>query len=108
MSFALMIAALLAAVAVLGMGAFLLGRLAPGGREAACEPGRPAVPRPRPPVGGYTLVDGADEAAALERARELLALGREAEAVRVLRDAAGLDDRQAHDTVARLRGLGRP
>ncbi|CAM3781470.1 Ribosomal protein L7/L12 C-terminal domain-containing protein [Nocardiopsis rhodophaea] len=114
-----MLVALLAAVGVLGLGVWVMGRFVPGDGEVPPGVPRPAVPEPGAPVGGYTLVraaDGGDAAEAdvpvpartVARVRELLALGREIEAVRVLRDAAGMDERRARETVDRLRDPRRP
>ncbi|CAM3658311.1 hypothetical protein NOGI109294_07790 [Nocardiopsis gilva] len=114
-----MLVALLGAVGVLGLGVWVMGRLGPGEGEVPSGPQRPAVPEPGAPVGGYTLVsaaDGGDAAEADEpvpaqtvaRVRELLALGRGVEAVRVMRDETGMDQRRSREVVDRLRDLGRP
>lgn len=121
MSLLLMVLALLAAVAVLGAGVYLTSRLPRGGLEEGSAERAPRVAGSpgdadadaSTVTGGYTLL--APDAAEVDpdlrvpreviaRVRELLALGRGIEAVRVVRDETGTDLERARDVVARIHG----
>ncbi|WP_017538187.1 hypothetical protein [Nocardiopsis halophila] len=116
MSLLLMVLALLGALAVLGGGGLVLDRLL---REGERRDGPPAVADGAHVAdgaageGGYTVLEGAEgrraeerpavPGATLARVRELLALGRGVEAVRVMRDETGMDQRTARDAVEDVR-----
>lgn len=115
MSLLLMVLALLGALVVLGGGGLVLDRLL---RELDGRRGPPAAgPGASGPVGsgegGYTVLEGAEwdgahapplvPAPTLARVRELLALGRGVEAVRVMRDETGMDQNAARDAVEHVR-----
>ncbi|MDA2810744.1 hypothetical protein O4J56_08870 [Nocardiopsis sp. RSe5-2] len=118
MSLLLMVLALLGALVVLGGGGLVLdrllreveGRRGPP-RAAAVETG--ASGPAGPGEGGYSVLEGAERdgardspsvpAPTLARVRELLALGRGVEAVRVMRDETGMDQSAARDAVEDVR-----
>lgn len=120
-----MVLALLGALAVLGLGAWIAAQL----RHSYGEPdpngyGAPdlhgAAPAPalpdQPAAGGYTLLDGGADPRSghpvadrtLSRVRGLLAEGRGNEAVGAVRDATGCDARRAEEIVADIRRSGQP
>lgn len=113
-----MVLALLGALVVLGGGGLVLDRLlreVEGRRGPPRGDGGPGAPGDRvgPGEGGYTVLEGADReggraspdvpAPTLARVRELLALGRGVEAVRVMRDETGMDQHTARDAVEDVR-----
>ncbi len=117
MSLMFMLFALMGAVIVLGSGSFALRRV------LAHMEARAAVAEPEPPpgadpgatadghVGGYVPAQrDADELPAelLARVRNLVALGRTDEAVRVVRSRLGGDEGRARGVVRRLGEEGRP
>ncbi|MBV2365783.1 hypothetical protein [Streptomonospora nanhaiensis] len=117
MSLLMMLLALLGAVAVLGLGSWVTGRLRRSG-GAVDDGGAPApaveAAGAVPPAGGYTLLEepGAPavplSAEDVERVRALLAQGRGNEAVGAVRDATGADEERAAHIVRRIRATGRP
>ncbi|MDA2806990.1 hypothetical protein [Nocardiopsis suaedae] len=114
MSLLLMVLALLGALAVLGGGGMVLDRLlreveGRRGPPQAAD-GEPAGPGSvGPGEGGYSVLEESTgdgtraspgvPAPTLARVRELLALGRGVEAVRVMRDETGMDQDSARDAV---------
>ncbi|GAA1104950.1 hypothetical protein [Nocardiopsis metallicus] len=113
MSLLFMLFALMGAVIVLGGGSYALRRV------LAHMEARVAVAEPEPPpraehgnhVGGYVPIQrDPDElpAEVLSRARNLVALGRADEAVRLVRTRLGGDENRARLVVRRLGEEGRP
>ncbi|MDA8369009.1 MAG: hypothetical protein M0026_03980 [Nocardiopsaceae bacterium] len=114
MSLLLMVLALLGAMAVLGLGAWTMGRLQQGREAVGSDTPAPAVEE-GPSIGGYSPAPEVEPgtsrphrleipAGTLARVRELLALGRGAEAERVLCEEAGMDPDRARAVVERIRG----
>ena len=110
----MMLMALLGAVAVLAGGGYVLDRVVRRGAAPAAEPppDAPAVADgPGRGAGGYTVLGGERRdrprppipGPVLARVRELLALGRGVEAVRIMRDGTGMDLRQAQEAVDDVR-----
>ncbi|MFB8762904.1 hypothetical protein [Nocardiopsis alba] len=113
MSLMFMLFALMGAVVVLAGGSYVLrevlARMEP--RSAVAEPEPPPAEVPRPHVGGYVPVDReVDElpSGLRERARNLVALDRADEAVRLLRPHLDGDEERARRALRRLDGDGRP
>lgn len=108
-----MLFALMGAVVVLGGGSYALRRVLAymEARVAVAEPEPPPKFDPGPHVGGYVPAQrDPDELPAELRARvrDLVALGRADEAVRVVRNRLGGDEDRARGVVRRLGGEGRP
>ncbi|MFE1167813.1 hypothetical protein [Nocardiopsis sp. NPDC058789] len=113
MSLMFMLFALLGAVVVLGGGSYALRSVLAHmeARVALAEPEPPPRPEPDPHVGGYVPVQGDPGALPAElrdRVRNLIALGRTEDAVRVVRARLGGDEAGALRVVRRLGGEERP
>ena len=117
MSLLFMLFALMGAVVVLGGGTYALRRVIAHmeARVAMAEPEPPPRPAPEPMpgshVGGYVPAPREPDDIPYElrsRVRNLVALGRRDEAVRMVRERLGADERRARGVVRRLEGGGRP
>ncbi|MGW5876271.1 hypothetical protein ACWFMI_06930 [Nocardiopsis terrae] len=113
MSLMFMLFALMGAVIVLGGGSYALRRVLAHMEERVpvAEPEPPPEPVSDSQVGGYVPAPRDSDELPEElrtRVRNLLALGREDEAVRLIRTRLDGDEGRARRAVRRLGGGGRP